>query len=713
MPKRILENQTARPAARRALAWMCALACVSAAAGTTQARQATLYRDTWGAPHVYASTLAEAAYAIGYAQAEDRLEDIYKNVRIATGTLAEVFGPQFAERDYIMRLVGNDEVCRKYWETAPVYVTELGDNFMRGVEAYVAEHPDRKPPFATDLHGWQCAAIQRAMMLNWPLETVMRELSRKAKAPSFGSNAFAIGPARSAEKCAIFLADPHLTWEGMELFYEARMHAGSLDLCGFWMVGTPLPAVGHSGYVAWAYCVGGPDTADVYMVKLNPQNPLQYEYNGEWREFEVRTTSIAIKDQPTQQKPMLYSIYGPVVGEPDAANGIAYCGASPYFDESRVLEQLLQMVAAKNCDEFYQALSMLQLVEVNVSFADTDGNIRYVRNGKTPIRPSGYDWSVPVPGGTDASRWKGFHDIRDLVQIVNPPQGYLENCNISPQYMMKDSPMTPDKYAPYLYNVTWDLLTPRGARLLELLDADASVTKEEAMRYALDVYDISAKPWQTALRNALEANKETHASNADFGRAVEAILAWDGYFTTDSKAGPYMRYWRLLCEASLPVSDIFQGKPLKPEDQILLLDKLAEAVAEMKRVYGHLNVTWGDINLIGRSGKYFACPGAEFGGGGQMDRTETVMDVDCREEPRGSGKFAGVGGSHTILLSFLHKKGIESYSILNWGQSADPASPHHVDQAEKLYAKQTFKPTWFQRADLLKNLESERLLTIP
>jgi acyl-homoserine lactone acylase PvdQ len=272
--------------------------------------------------------------------------------------------------------------------------------------------------------------------------------------------------------------------------------------------------------------------------------------------------------------------------------------------------------------------------------------------------------------------------------------------------------MTPDKFKPYLYNVTWDFITPRGARLLELLDADSSVTKNEAMKYALDVYDISAKPWQKALREAMDANKDAHASNPDFARAASTILEWDGYFTRDSKAGPYMRYWRLQCEKHLPMLDIAEGKPLNAADQVTLLAKLADAVAEMKKVYGNLDITWGDINLIGRSGKYFASPGAEFGGGGQMDRTETVMDIDCREEPAGSGKFVGVGGSHTILLSFLRREGIESYSILNWGQSADPSSPHHVDQAEKLYAERTFKPTWFKKDDLLKHVESEKTLVI-
>jgi acyl-homoserine lactone acylase PvdQ len=682
-------------------------ACV---AWTAAAGPVTLRRDTWGVPHIEAVSPADAAFAIGYAQAEDRLEDIYKNIRMAVGTMAEAFGPNYVQQDYIMRLVKNAERCEAYWRTAPAHLKELGDGFIRGVEAYLKEHPERKPAFATELHGWQCAAIGRTMILNWPLETLMNELARKAQAVPFGSNSFAVSPLRSAAGCAIVMTDPHLTWEGMAVFHEARVHAGAYDQCGFWLVGSPLPALGHSGYVAWACTTGGPDTSDVYMVKLNPKNPLQYQYNGEWRNFEQEMITIAVKGQPPQQKPALYSIYGPVMAEPDLAKGIAYCGASPYLEADKLFEQTYRMSTARSCAEFYEALSMLQMMEENITFADTQGNIQYVRNGCVPIRPEGYNWSVPVPGGTDATRWLGFHDLRDLVQVKNPPQGYFQNCNISPEKMMKDSPMTPDKYKGYIYNVTWDYLTPRGARLMELLDADTLVTKDEAMNYTLDVYDLLAKPWQKALKDALDADGRARLSQPEFAQAVNVVAAWDGQFTRDSVAAPIIRFWRLKCEKVLSAADIAAGKPLNRADQPKLLDMLAEALSEMKAKYGRLGVTWGEINLIGRGGKYFACPGAEFGSGGQMDRTETVMDVDGREDPAQPGKYIGHGGSSTLLLSFLHPAGIESYSLVNWGESGDPGSPHYVDQAEKLYADRKFKPTWFRKEELKGHVESQKAL---
>ena len=675
--------------------------------------RAVLYRDTWGVPHVYADDLSQAAYALGYAQAEDRLDDIFINIRTATGTMAEVFGPEHVQQDYVMKLLKNAELCERYWETAPSHIRKMGDRFMQGVAQYLKEHPERRPAFATELHGWQCMAVARAMGLFFTFEDIMGELRRKPKAAGgIGSNAFAIAPSRSAEGCAIHMADPHLEWKGMAVFYEARVHGGEDGQCGFWVVGSPLPITGHTTHVAWANTLGSPDTSDVYMVKLNPENPLQYQYNGEWRDFDVTMIRVDVKGQPAVEKPALYSIHGPVIEEPDPAVGIAYCAASPYIEATGSFEALYRLTTARSCDEFYKALGMNQITGLNSVSADRDGNILYVRSGCTPIRPKGdYDWSAPVPGGSDATRWLGIHDIADLVQIKNPPQGYFTNCNTAPSVMMKDSPLTRDKYLPYIYNLSREAMTPRGERLRQLLDPDDSVTKEEAMAYTVDVYDILAEPWQQALRAAMASVGASRESDAEFMKAVNAILEWDGQFTRESKTAPIVRYWREKCDKAIPVMDIANRKPLGKDDQAKLLDLLAAALAEMKAKYGAQEVTWGDINRIGRSGKTFPCPGAELGGWSQKTMTETVFDVGSREEPEGSGQYVAFAGSSAILLSFLHADGIESYSLCNWGQSADPESPHHVDQAERLYAERKFKPTWFRKEDLLKNLESEKTLT--
>lgn len=687
---------------------LCGFTAFSAAAAPGSA---TLYRDTWGVPHIYADTLADGAYALGYAQAEDRLDDIYLNIRLATGCLAEVIGKDGLRTDMVMQVVDNAGRCERYWKTAPAEIRGMGDSFMRGVEAWLAEHPGRQSPFALELHGWQCLAVGRAMIFNWPLDEIQAKVERKDQAPPFGSNSYAVAPARSADGTAILMTDPHLTWEGMAVFYEARMHAGGVDMCGYWIAGSPLPSLGHSANVAWACTTGGPDTSDVYMVKLNPDNPLQYQYNGEWKDFELRPFTINVKGGDPVTVPSLLSVYGPVWEEPDPAKGVAFCGATRYIDSTGLLEQSLKMVQARSCAEFRTALSMFEFMEQNISFADTGGHIAYLRNGAVPVRPEGVNYAVPIPGGTDATRWKGFHGVDDLVQTMDPPQGYFQNCNCSPAVMMRDSPMTADKYPPYIYNVSWDKQSPRGARLLELLDADDSITREEAMAYTLDVYDLMAKPWQQALRDAAGNNNDLVAANAELGKAVGKILAWNGEYTKDSDAAPVVKFWRLKCESLVDIAAIADGKTLGAEDQKKLLNGLAETLAEMKTRYGKADITWGDINLVGRSGKYFACDGADFGGGkDNKNRTQTPMVVGVGEDKENTGKFIARKGSSTILLSFLNKDGIDSYSLVVWGQSANPDSPHHTDQAEKLYSQRKFKPTWFKKDDLLKNLESEKVL---
>ncbi|MFA6243564.1 MAG: penicillin acylase family protein, partial [Candidatus Hydrogenedentales bacterium] len=476
----------------------------SAAPAKAEGKTVTIYRDTWGVPHIYADTDEAAAYGLGYAQAEDRLADIYANVRIACGTAAKYFGKDAAEGDQAMQLLRNADMCKEYWDSAPPELKGLGDNFMAGVQAYVAEHPAPAPDWVIDLEGWQCAAIGRAMILRWPIGNVFGDLEHREKKAG-ASNEWAVSPKRSADGCGILLSDPHLSWEGMSVFHEARVHGAKLHMSGFFLVGSPLMAFGHTEHIGWAPTTGGPDTGDVFSVKVDLSNMLspKYEYEGEWRAAKPRMLNIEVKGEKPITRPTADTHLGPVI-DLDEKAGIAYVGASPYFTEMGAFEQSYRMCVAKNCAEFYEAAGMLQLMDQNLMFADRDGNIQYVRNGRTPIRPAGYDWNAPVPA-TEASMWKGMHPIADLVQIANPEQGYMQNCNISPANMMKGSSMTPEKYPDYIYNVGWDNQNRRSQRLVALLDGDDTVTKEEAMEYALNVYDILAKPWQSALKAATES----------------------------------------------------------------------------------------------------------------------------------------------------------------------------------------------------------------
>lgn len=650
-----------------------------------------IHRDEFGVPYILGGTDRDAGFGIGYAMAEDRLGDLYANLRTALGRASEAFGGENGniDTDYAMRLTKNAERAQRTFDASPEAAREMLIAFVAGVRAYETAHPEKRPEWAIDLEPWHPIAIGQAMVMRWPLGQIQDELRNTRNSNDFGSNQWAVAKERSADGVPILLTDPHLTWEGLAVFYEAHVFGEAIQMQGFFLVGSPLLALGHNGHVGWAATTGGPDTADIYQLELNPANRMQYKYDGEWKTAKIEFIQIPVKDKPAVSRPAGITELGPLFAEPDYEKGIAFAGKTPYTESTRLGEQFFRMCLARNNKEFYDALALNEYMEQNIMFADRDGNIQYVRVGRVPIRPEGYDWLKAVPGNTSATAWKGIHPIEDLVQIKNPPQGYMQNCNISPEFMMLDSPMTADKYPTYIYNVSWDTNNTRGMRALQLLSSDTSITKDEAKAIAFDVYDVLAKPWQTALDRALGDSAAIEWLNQDVTDAAKIIREWDGEFRKDSVAATLVFYWRQKAQGNVNDEKLCAGERLSSADHAALIKGLAEACAQMRQTYGKLDVPWGAIHKVGRNGHFYPADGAVLGSGPR--RTRTLFNVGARETEKGSGVYIANSGSMSMALMFFHKDGIETYTCTPWGQSADPQSPHHTDQAEKLYSKRLFK----------------------
>ncbi len=679
-----------------------------------QAQEAQLIRDTWGVPHVVSEDETAAMYAFGYAQAEDRLADIYLAVRTGIGRMAEVEGPSALEQDYMMRLAHNDTLHAQYLKTAPEQVRKNLEAFTAGIKAYIAEHPQEASNVAIDIEPWHPLAVGRAMILRWPLGTIRDDLGKAPvrPKPAAGSNQWAVSPQRSADKSAILLSDPHLTWEGLAVLYEARFHGGNLHMNGYYLIGSPMLAIGHNQHVGWALTTGGPDTSDVYEIKFRA-NPLpEYLYDDQWRKIRIEKFKIPVKDSEPIEKTALYTHLGPVVSEPDLANGIAFVGASPYLEQTGLYQQFYAMAQAKDIHEFNKALSQHQYNEQNVMSADIEGNISYVRNGATPIRPEGYDWTRPVDGTTSKTAWKGIHPQSDLVCLINPAKGYMQNCNISPANMIVDSPLTPEKYPPYIYNVSWDQNNPRGRRTIELLEADRSITLEDAMNIVLDIYDRLATRWQAELKEAFKEHGKKYKDNRTFVAAVEGILAWDGNYTIDATSSALFKFWRLKCGEKLNLTPLGESKPLTAQTREQMLELLAQTIDEMKAKYGQWDVPWGAVHVVGRGGAYFPAPGADYNSGDkEANFSETLLDVRSTELKGAPGIQVANSGSMAMILMFLDKdNGVRSYTCTPWGQSGHPESSHYVDQAAGLYSLRTMKPTWWNLDELKQNTESTKTL---
>jgi acyl-homoserine lactone acylase PvdQ len=480
------------------------------------------------------------------------------------------------------------------------------------------------------------------------------------------------------------------------------MYGRKLQVSGMAILGTPVPSLGHNRYLSIAMTSGGPDTSDVFEEEINPDNPHQYRYDGQWRDINVRTEKIGIRqnDKLVWQDVKIESTHhGPIVVR---KGNKAYAAAIPYYDEVKLVEQIYAMMTAHNLDDMKQALGMLQLMMQNVMIGTVQGDIYYLRNGRVPIRPAGYDYSRPVPGNTSATEWKGIHPLSDLMQITNPPQGYMQNCNNSPVNMIRNSPLTRDsvKERPYLYN-EGDNIHQRAAMVLDLLEKDDSITLEDAFAIAASTQVYKADAWQELLRKA--GSPQDNDARILYTR----ILEWNRMSAPDSIGALAFKYFKDALGAGL--SNLVD--PQRMPEGTLGIDKLhpalTRAAKRMRETWGTLDIKFGDQHRVGRRGADQDYP---VGGGS--------MQASGMSTPRSVGfikvndkKLLGVSGQTSTQVVILSNPPV-SYTYVPLGQSDRKDSPHYDDQARELFSPGKFKSTYFmKKGELLKHVKSTRKLT--
>ncbi len=667
--------------------------------------EATIYRDEFGVPHVFADNLATAAYAVGYAQAEDRLEELLKNYRRATGTMAEVFGPEHYGNDLIQRVWRHGEISReKYHEISPKMRSVL-EAYIDGVKRFMKEHPEQVPVWAQEIHPWDVVALGRYIIWGWPMGEADDDLRRGGIQPDErayrGSNEILIGPGRTAMNVPIAVLDPHLSWYGEFRFYQVRIYAGDYNASGISILGSPLPSIAHSRYCSLGMTTGGPDTSDIFEEELNPENPRQYRYDGKWRNMTVRKEKIGVKTGDKlewKEEEMEYSHHGPIVAHKD---GKAYAMAIPYADQVGLTDSTYETMMARNLEEMKRALSHLQLMEQNLMVATVQGDIYYVRNGRVPIRAPGTDSHKPIPGNTSANEWRGIHPYSDLVQMKNPPQGYMHNNNVTPFGMMKESPLTPEKYSkfPYIYNATREMPRHQRAEMMtELLDAAHNVTVEKALDIAFNPQVYHAELWQARLK---EAWPKATDKKSDTVEVYELIEKWNRRSDADSEGALAYYAFKMglvggLAEKVDPPSAITNEQ---------LIEGLNKSAEWLKSNFNSLHVPYGKYFRVGRAGgnHTWATSGGSLREAGMATTKATSFSKVGNE-------MVGRGGQTSTQIVILTDPP-ESYTIIPLGESDHKESGHWDDQCEKLYSKSKANPTYFLRKkELLKHITSTTVL---
>jgi len=649
------------------------------------AAHVTILRDEYGVPHIFAQDAAGAAFGSGYAQAEDRLEELLKNYRRAEGTMAEAFGPEFYRDDWRQRLWRHKLVSQQHYHDLSLRSREIIVAYLAGVRKFMQEHPEQVPAWAPALEPWRVVALGRYIIWGWPEGEAAEKLTHAGIEPDpvayHGSNEMLLAPARTAMHAPIAIVDPHLSWYGPFRFYEIRLYGGDLVFSGACILGLPFPVLGHSRYASIAMTTGGPDTSDVYEEEVQDG---KYQFRGEWRPLEKRVERIGVKtgDKIDWKELTIESTaHGPIVAH---KNGKSYSVAIPYAGEVRLMDESWGMVTAHNLAEMKKALAMLQLMAQNIMVGTVDGDIYYVRNGRVPVRPKGCDPSKPMPGASGACEWQGLHPFEDLVEITNPPQGYMQNCNISPFVMMKDSPLTPEKYAahPYIYNAGRTPPHQRAAMALDLLDAAHDVTAEQAIELAFSPQVWHTELWQARIRRAAPQN--------EFGKM---LAGWNRRSDADSR--PALAFYLFKTSLEKAARAVDPPESLT-DDQIRAA--LGKAEARLKSDFPP-DATFGTLFRVGRKGGKNTWPVS----GGSLAEAGMATPRAISFEKAGS-QMLGHGGQTSTQIVILTRPP-QSYMVIPLGESDHADSPHFDDQAEKLFSKSLVKPTYFlDRKELEKHV---------
>ena len=362
------------------------------------------------------------------------------------------------------------------------------------------------------------------------------------------SNSFVVSGAKTDTGKPLLANDPHMAVNMPSLWYEVGLHCVEkspdciYNLRGFSLPGVPGILIGHNDRIAWGLTNASFDAEDVFIEKVNPANPNQYEVNGQWMDMELRREEIKVhgQDEPvviyvrstrngvvgsdvlTDQKPFSYGDSGP---QPYVLS-YAWTALQPI----RTVQAVLGVNRAQNWDDFVNALQYFDAGKQNLLYADVDGNIGYIMPGKVPIRAKG-DGTLPVPGWNDNYRWTGFIPYDKLPKVFNPKQGFIVTAN---------NPQLREEQLPYLLSKVY-YMGQRAARITQMIQNDANKVNIKYMEsIQTDNQSLPALEFIPYLKGLSFDNPQVSA-------ARDSLLTWDGEMLMDSpQAALYAIFWKNL-----------------------------------------------------------------------------------------------------------------------------------------------------------------------
>ena len=724
-------------------------------------------RDRHGIPHIYASSLEDAHFALGFVHAQDRLWQMEVNRRIGSGRLAEILGPAALEADRLMRTLGLRRAAEANLRHYDAETRRLLDAYAAGVNAFLADRPVLPPEFwllwsapepwsaldsivwtkvmALDLGGnWRSELLRMRLSQFLPLERIQEFLppypgDAQPKLPDLkalysglekklapdrvfstldpdavaGSNSWVVAGARSASGKPLLANDPHLGLTAPPVWYFAHLHAPGLDAIGGTLPGVPGILVGRNQRIAWGLTNTGADVQDLYLEKIDAT-------------FTRLEEVIKVKGAADERLAVRVSRHGPVISDVSRAaidavpRGYALAMAwTALAEDDLTMQAALKLPRAHDWQGFLAAARELHAPPQSASYADVDGNIGFVAAGRVPLRKPANDLRglAPAPGWDERYDWSGYIPFEQLPQMLNPPGGaiVLANHKITS--------------APYPRHITYEWGPPyRARRIEELLARNAKHDLASFKAMHVDAVSLAVRE---LLPRFIAANPQHEV--------MKKLAAWDGTMAAEREEPLLMTAWwrefaRQLYADDLGdafgpnwaaravfVNNVLSGQshwcdnvrtPRAEGCDYILIDSLENALEELKRRYGN-KWTWGPAHVARHRHRPFSrepwlAPTFDIAvpsAGDAYTVNAGAMDFNAGGEP-----FAN---RHAASLRHISDLADPQASVFihSGGQSGNPLSPLYRNFTAS-WARGEYVPMVTERARL-EAAGVERLILVP
>ncbi|WP_188109596.1 penicillin acylase family protein [Pseudohalioglobus sediminis] len=741
--------------------------------------QAEVVWTEYGIPHVIADDWGSLGYGVGYAYARDNYCTLMREYVNAAGESARYLGDDGdINKDFVFKLFNNDERIQSLFDSLPEtlqdnftgyaagvnrYFNETGaDNLAEGDEGcrgaeWVREvdymdvtrllhktilraSSDPLSPFSTSVTPpEETMASARPSATPAELETMLagydagelRDAMGLPEGWEIGSNAYAVGADASQTGSGILFGNPHFPWQGQLRFYVFRVSLGDeYNVMGAALGGLPIPVIGFNENVAWSHTVSTGSRFTFYELTLNPDNLMQYEYDGEMRDITAQTVSAeqvaADGSVETVEYTFYLSHFGPIIdlgavspllsGWPNAAGTlVTYRDAN--LENLRGMEQWRNMGQARDLGEFKTALADLGIPWVNTIAADRNGDAFYGDISVVPnVSVAQYSncvrgflqeqltaaGNLTLDGSDSACEWgndpdtpEGIFGYDSLPKLETREYG----ANANDSYWLSNPRNLLEGFSPIIgregveqsirtrhtFNMAEDRLAgndPYGDPLFNIdniRDLSYQATNHAAELVLDDVVAIcdETADWSPYSANPGQATQ-----------ACEVLGDWDGAHQLDSVGGHvfyefWLRVrseptlWSMPFDVTMPVTtpSMLNTDPVNAEAVRVALgeavDRLVEAGIPMDR-------PWGEVQYVEKNGERIGIHG---GSGSMMFSVITSSLVD------GEG-YSNIthGNSYMQAITWDDGSCPDAYAMITYSQSTDPDSDHYAD-ATRLYSE--------------------------